>query len=402
MALYAPGLDLTVSDNYVNSDITYRYTFAGFKNITVMNSSGKKSFRSAFGSDITIGYTDNTIFTYSWTNNTPENITNVSYYPTNSSFCFKSTVSGITDIDLKTYPMTARPASGSAMVTVNKFDTSLDKDNVLVDFTADPDNDSKMDFVVGELKAEKNYLIKRAGENYQVVQANANKCIKFSNADWSAKTVTVEETDLPAQIVTDPEIDIGNPPPASTAPTAPQDLVAAAGEQQIAPNWQAPASDGGAVVTGYKIYRGLSSGAEVLLAEVGVNPAYTDLSVNGGGTYYYQVSAVNSMGEGNKSNEVMIVLPASTEVPKTSGEAINVYPNPYIKGKTSSEKIIFRNLAKESAIKIYTAGGNLAEELIADADGKAEWNVRAVRSGVYLYVVKSAEGVRKGKVSVLK
>ncbi|MFH1259627.1 MAG: fibronectin type III domain-containing protein [Elusimicrobiota bacterium] len=299
--------------------------------------------------------------------------------------------------------MTARPAADSATVAVNKFDTTLAKGNILADFTADTTNGNNIDFIIGELKAETNYLVKRAGENYCVVKSNANQCIKFFNSDWSAKTFTVEETDLPADTVTPPEIDIGNPPPPSTTvSSAPQNLVATTGNNQIVLKWQAPASDGGAAITGYKIYRGFSSGTEVLLTEVGVNTGYTDLAVSNGGTYYYQVAAVNSVGEGNKSNEVMIVLPASAEIPRTSGQEIKVYPNPYIKGKASNEKIFFLNLEKESTIKIYTAGGELAQELIAGADGKAEWDVSNVSSGVYLYVVTSSGVMKKVKVSVIK
>ena len=71
--------------------------------------------------------------------------------------------------------------------------------------------------------------------------------------------------------------------------------------------WNPPASDGGDAVTSYSVYRGLSSGGE--------NPApyatgvtatsFSDPSDGDAGTtYYYTVTATNSVGEGPPSAEV--------------------------------------------------------------------------------------------------
>src|SRR5207302_546314 len=65
----------------------------------------------------------------------------------------------------------------------------------------------------------------------------------------------------------------------------------------------APASDGGSPITNYKIYRGLAPTTETLLTTVGNVLTYTDSAVTNGVTYYYQVSAVNSPGEGPNANE---------------------------------------------------------------------------------------------------
>ena len=67
--------------------------------------------------------------------------------------------------------------------------------------------------------------------------------------------------------------------------------------------WSAPASDGGATITGYKIYRGTSSGGETLLTTVGNVTSYKDTRPSNGTTYYYKVAAVNAVGEGALSNE---------------------------------------------------------------------------------------------------
>jgi hypothetical protein len=68
--------------------------------------------------------------------------------------------------------------------------------------------------------------------------------------------------------------------------------------------WSAPNSDGGLPIRNYSIYRGLTSGSEVLIDTVGNVLAYEDMDVANGQTYYYRVSAVNTVGEGEMSNEV--------------------------------------------------------------------------------------------------
>ena len=67
--------------------------------------------------------------------------------------------------------------------------------------------------------------------------------------------------------------------------------------------WNAPSSDGGSAITGYRVYRGTTSGGETLLTTLGTATSYLDTSVLNGTTYYYQVSAINAVGEGPRSTE---------------------------------------------------------------------------------------------------
>ena len=93
---------------------------------------------------------------------------------------------------------------------------------------------------------------------------------------------------------------------ASTGPTvpgAPTLTGASAGNGSVTLSWSAPASDGGASVTNYEIYRGTTSGGEVKVAETGNVLSYPDTGLTNGTTYYYKVSAKNSVGEGALSNE---------------------------------------------------------------------------------------------------
>ncbi|TLZ70454.1 MAG: hypothetical protein E6K10_07935 [Methanobacteriota archaeon] len=75
-----------------------------------------------------------------------------------------------------------------------------------------------------------------------------------------------------------------------TAPSAAQNLIAAAG----------------------KVYRGTTSGSESLLVSLGTVLTYLDTGAANGQIYYYQVSAVNGVGEGPKSNEAS-ATPTATD-----------------------------------------------------------------------------------------
>jgi hypothetical protein len=69
-------------------------------------------------------------------------------------------------------------------------------------------------------------------------------------------------------------------------------------------------------ITSYRVYRGTSSGSETLLTSGGCSGlgavlSCTDTGLTNGQTYYYKVSAVNSIGEGTQSTEAS-VKPAGT------------------------------------------------------------------------------------------
>src|SRR5439155_861400 len=89
----------------------------------------------------------------------------------------------------------------------------------------------------------------------------------------------------------------------STAPSAPQNLQAAGHIGNVTLVWQAPSSNGGSPITNYKIYKSTSSGTEGLYATIGNVTSYTNTGLGGGVTYYYKVSAVNSIGTSPLSNE---------------------------------------------------------------------------------------------------
>jgi predicted phage tail protein len=82
--------------------------------------------------------------------------------------------------------------------------------------------------------------------------------------------------------------------------------------------WSGPSSDGGAPVTGYKIYRGADPGSTTLIKTVGGNNnSYSDQGLTNGQTYYYRVSAVNRVGEGPFSPAASAKPSSGPSVPAT-------------------------------------------------------------------------------------
>jgi hypothetical protein len=96
------------------------------------------------------------------------------------------------------------------------------------------------------------------------------------------------------------------------SPASPSTLKATAGNAQVTLSWSAPSSNGSPAVAKYNIYRGTSSGGGQFLGQTVGLLTYTDTAVTNGTTYYYQVTAVNSIGESARSNEVSAIPSVKT------------------------------------------------------------------------------------------
>lgn len=129
--------------------------------------------------------------------------------------------------------------------------------------------------------------------------------------DWEATDCpgTLLYGDLPsirdavaAQIAAGNPSPSPSPSPVATVPGAPSLSAVPATSKGVQLTWAAP-SNGGSAITGYRIYRSKSAGAETLLTSVGAVTGYRDSGTQRGRVYYYEVTAVNSAGEGSKSNE---------------------------------------------------------------------------------------------------
>ena len=90
-------------------------------------------------------------------------------------------------------------------------------------------------------------------------------------------------------------------------PSPPRNLTAIAGNASVTLSWEPPADDGGMAVTNYTIYYGTISVNYTMNMTVGNITSYTITGLTNGQRYYFAVSAINEVGESEKSNEVSAV-----------------------------------------------------------------------------------------------
>ncbi len=94
-------------------------------------------------------------------------------------------------------------------------------------------------------------------------------------------------------------------------PSAPTSFAAQRGNAQVNLTWQLPTNNGGATITGYKIFRGNHADNMTLLTTV-IAGTYSllDSDVANGVTYWYAVSAVSNEGIGIKTGAIS-AMPAT-------------------------------------------------------------------------------------------
>ncbi|MCA1813867.1 MAG: fibronectin type III domain-containing protein [Halobacteriales archaeon] len=160
----------------------------------------------------------------------------------------------------------------------------------------------------------------------------------------------------------------------ATIPGAPQSFAIAAGNAQAVLTWAAPAGDGGNPVTSYRVYRGATSGSEVLLASGGCSGlgsvlTCTDTGLTNGQTYWYQVAAGNAQGIGARAAEKSVV-PVS--VPGAPGS---------LTPTASSQQVVLTWTAASqggspvTSYKVYRGTASGAETLLASGGCSGLGNV---------------------------
>jgi hypothetical protein len=91
-------------------------------------------------------------------------------------------------------------------------------------------------------------------------------------------------------------------------PGTPTGLTAKPGNTQVTLSWTAPASGGGSLVSGYNVFEGTTADLSRTAPVTNVTGTTVTLPALINGTrYYFEVTAVNGIGEGPPSNEVSAV-----------------------------------------------------------------------------------------------
>jgi predicted phage tail protein len=184
----------------------------------------------------------------------------------------------------------------------------------------------------------------------------------------------------------------------TTVPGAPTLNSAAPGSGSVALAWSAPGSNGGAAVTGYDVYRGTAAGGETLLTTLGNVTSWTDSGVVSGATYYYKLSALNSVGEGSKSNEMNATPSAPATVPGA----------PTLNSATSGNGSVTLGWsapgsnggAAVSGYDVYRGGSSGSETLVATLGNVTSWTDSGVVNGAtYYYKLSALNSVGEGSKS---
>jgi fibronectin type 3 domain-containing protein len=89
-------------------------------------------------------------------------------------------------------------------------------------------------------------------------------------------------------------------------------------------------------------------------------------------------------------------------------DKVEVFPNPFIFGSSSSGRIHIVNLPERATIWIYTLTGELVRSIqVEPMSGRASWDLRdelgkLVGGGIYLYLVKGEMGKTRGRIVVIR
>jgi hypothetical protein len=107
------------------------------------------------------------------------------------------------------------------------------------------------------------------------------------------------------------------PRAATTAPGAPTGVSGSAGNASVALSWSAPADDGGAAITGYRItpYVGPTAQTPINTGSTATSANVAGLTV--GTAYTFTVAATNSAGTGTASAPTIAITPTSSPYSQT-------------------------------------------------------------------------------------
>lgn len=142
---------------------------------------------------------------------------------------------------------------------------------------------------------------------------------------------------------------------------APTNLVATAGDSKVGLTWTAVSA-----ATSYNVKRSTTAGGTYTTIASNVTDAsYVDTSVTNGTTYYYVVTAVNSVGESNTSNEA-----SATPV--------------------DSRKFLLRITMNDSSEREYQCSNDEITSFVA-------WCNRTVDTGTAYYVFGKIVGIQTSK-----
>jgi fibronectin type 3 domain-containing protein len=185
-------------------------------------------------------------------------------------------------------------------------------------------------------------------------------------------------------------------------PSAVVDLTAKVSDGEVRLSWTVPVDNGGSAITGYIIYRGSSIDDESVYRTIGPSYlGYLDDKVNNGQRYWYSIRAINTAGQGERSEHVAAVPVSAPSAPtgltaSRNGSAVTLKWNaPGDDGGLDvSNYGIYRGVDGGEKVKLVTVGSVLTYTDTSVVPGE---NYR-----YYVTALNEAgEGAASGEVSIV-
>ena len=190
----------------------------------------------------------------------------------------------------------------------------------------------------------------------------------------------------------------------SVPPGAPTNVIATPGNAQVTLSWSAPASDGRAAISRYEYKQETTRGGNLgrWTTTGGTGTTYTVAGLTNGTTYYFQVRAVNRVGDGPASVEAS-TTPALTAT-DTTLRTLTVSPGtltPAFTAATRSYTVTVGSSVSEVTVAAAPAKSTATATITpADADLTAAGHQVALSSGAASIRVRVQDGTTTGDYTV--
>jgi hypothetical protein len=333
---------------------------------------------SAYGSTLTLEYTDNTVYSQQrmYSNGTIEP---ACYTLQKSYTVIVSTPTGPATARITVYPMTARPVSSTGTVTVSTFNVTLPIGQCQVVFCASvADNASSMDFMIKNLVPWAWYEVLKDSVPFVAAhQLDAAAAISFRNSEWDGThRFAVKQV------------------PDTVAPVISDIRIAAVTDSSVEVHWTTNEPADGRIEYGERGTYGSFTGRDSSLLTSHTH-RITELIPKTG--YHFRILSADSSGNSTVSGDYAVMT--------TGSGGMIVVPNPYIKGQSRTSSVTFGNLDGGAVIRIYTLAGQPVTVITHDAGAgttSEQWDVSGVAGGIYLYTILSNGATTKGKLGIIK